>query len=829
MASPDTAQPQNWTERPLPGGGDGPRAGRILLAMAAYFIAGRLALLLAIPPGYASPVWPAAGIALALSLRWGWQIWPGVALGSFLLNFSLGLGDTDLTHFWQALPVPASIGLGAALQMGLGWWLWQRWLSGNPRLDRLTHITRFAVLIPAVSCLVGASVGTTSLVLTDMLAIDNAAFNWATWWVGDAIGVLLFTPLVLCLLDAEDPLWRARRTTLVLPLIAVFAGMVYLFVLASAWESGRRLQVFARSAENLGWQMQRTIDAHLGILQSLKAFFDASTEVTEPEFRTYVEHRFRPDSGLRALEWVPRVAHAERAIFEQAARLAGHGNFVITQRQNGRLVPATERPLYFPVRYIVPLASNEAALGFDLYSNPSRREALQRAESQRLISATETLRLVQEQGNQPAVLAIMSVFPAAAEAGPEARGHVLAVFRIDELLQAALHDNDIEGLAFSLHEVDADGRPRPILHSSEIWPGSLAGKGLHDFHRSLDLAFGDRIWRAEVSAGPAFLAASRSLLPWGLLAGGLLFCGLLGAFLLFISGETARARATAERLRAALRELHATQDQLVESERLASLGSMMSALAHELNGPIGIARTAVSTGADRLREAGQALQQASLTQHQLESALHTADEAARIADGNLQRASRLIQSYRDITVDRATGDVRRIGLRHYLEEVLDYQKPAYRRSGHVVELDCPADLSLVTRPGSLSQVVINLINNSLMHAFDEGQAGRMWLRAHAQDDGIRLCYQDNGRGIPDADSERVFEAYYTTRKGQGGTGLGLHLVREIITAQLGGRISLQHPAEGGVRFEIVLPYALTPDEIENTGSGGSAAADGGTT
>src|SRR5712692_5226450 len=187
---------------------------------AAYFLVGKLMLLLAIPPGYATATWPASGIALAGVLHWGYRVWPGIALGSFLVNVWTSF---DSAQPFTAVALPASIGAGAALQAVVGAWLVRRFLGFPTALNDEKVIGKFLFLAGPVSCLVSATVGVGSLVLWGTVPRLGVAFSWLTWWVGDTIGVLIVTPLLFLWMAESRASWRRRRVSVAVPLISALA------------------------------------------------------------------------------------------------------------------------------------------------------------------------------------------------------------------------------------------------------------------------------------------------------------------------------------------------------------------------------------------------------------------------------------------------------------------------------------------------------------------------------------------------------------------------------------------------------------------------------
>lgn len=781
----------------------------ILLTAVAYFAVGRLSLLLAIPPGYATAVWPAAGVALTVVLLWGYRVSVGVALGSFLVNFSLQANTDNLIGLAESLAIPAIIGMGAALQAVAGAWLIRRFISPDPKLDTARVIATFIFLGAAVSSMVNATIGSGALIFAGIVSPDNGLFTWVTWWCGDAIGILIFFVLLMTFFSQEREIWRPRRFIIVIPLTLCFIGIVTLFVFSSRWEVSQQRLLFERKAENLYSELAQAMAAPKELLNAISGFYAASDNVSRDEFATFVERPLNTQPGIQALSWVPVVTRKERGYYEQLAQQELSRPFVFTERQGDGLGPASERPVYYPVYYLEPYRGNEKALGFDLGSNPSRLAAIQLAVRSRAVTSTESIRLVQETGEQKAIIMFLPLYTK--ENPEEILGLVDVVFRIGDLVQKAIPQDDAEGVVLTLTEVNDRGETSQLLSTTEFWPDSVAGKQVGAFQWQKHLDIGNRDWLISVVANQDFLAASRTLVPWSILAAGLFFSGLLGAFLLFITGETYRAKNAAEELRDTLNHLRNTQSQLLESEKLASVGGMMSGLAHELNTPVGIAVTAVSSMVNVIGSLEEKLAAKTLGQQELTSSLTHLEEGANIALGNLNRTAQLVKSFKDVAVDRATGDVRRINIREYLGEILEYMKPSYKRSSHDIQLRCDDALTMTTVPGSLSQVVINLLSNSLMHAFDEGVPGHILIEVERRAEGIYLVYEDDGRGIAEEEREKVFESFFTTRKGTGGTGLGLHLVSNIVSQQLGGSIRLTASEAGGARFEITLPLDITPD------------------
>ncbi len=258
---------------------------------------------------------------------------------------------------------------------------------------------------------------------------------------------------------------------------------------------------------------------------------------------------------------------------------------------------------------------------------------------------------------------------------------------------------------------------------------------------------------------------------------------------------------------AALAKLQVAQSQLVQAEKLASLGGLVAGISHEINTPVGIGVTAASHLDTEVRSMNRAVAAGSLTKSQFDRFLQSVSQSSDIILMNLRRAAELIQSFKRVAVDQSSEERRRIRLKAYFEEVLVSLRPKMKTTPHRIELDCPEDLELDTVPGAWSQVLTNLVVNALSHAFEPGQAGLMRIEVDRVGAEVRVRFRDDGRGIAAENLAKVFDPFFTTRRGQGGTGLGLHIVFNLVNQTLGGRIGVDSTPGRGTCFTILLPLS----------------------
>jgi signal transduction histidine kinase len=255
-----------------------------------------------------------------------------------------------------------------------------------------------------------------------------------------------------------------------------------------------------------------------------------------------------------------------------------------------------------------------------------------------------------------------------------------------------------------------------------------------------------------------------------------------------------------------LHHLEMTRGHLVESEKMASLGSLVAGVAHEINTPVGIAVSAASYLQDRTRAVREKLECGTLAQADVASYLDDAAQSARLLLSNANRAAQLVQSFKQVAVDQTSDDRRRFDLKKYVEETLLSLQPKLMGTRVAVHVDCVPGIEMDSYPGPLAQVITNLILNSLQHGFAAGANGTIHITARLDgDDEVVFCHEDDGCGIPEDLHNRIFEPFFTTRRGLGGSGLGLHLVYNIVTARLNGSIHVKTRAGGGTLFVLRLP------------------------
>jgi signal transduction histidine kinase len=284
-------------------------------------------------------------------------------------------------------------------------------------------------------------------------------------------------------------------------------------------------------------------------------------------------------------------------------------------------------------------------------------------------------------------------------------------------------------------------------------------------------------------------------------------------------------RASKERAEGALLELNAAQQNLIDAERLAALGGLVAGVAHEVNNPIGISLTVASSFARRTEVFEAELNSGTgLRRSQLEEFVRTSRDAAQQLVGNLHRAGELIQSFKQVAVDRSRAERRQFSLSEATDQIIASLRPALKKASIALTVEVPEGLMVDGYPGSYGQILTNLFLNAATHAFADGRSGAISISARLRgSDDIEIVFADNGAGMTPDVQRQAFDPFFTTRRNEGGTGLGLHIVYNLVTQQLGGRMMLDSRLGQGTTFRIIIPrVAKGGPAIEDPASDGTA-------
>ncbi|MGO9019775.1 MAG: CHASE domain-containing protein [Syntrophobacteraceae bacterium] len=457
---------------------------RIVGLAAVYLVAGKLSLLLASPPANAAPIWPAAGLALGAILAFGYGVWPGVFLGSLLLQILHWSNMAEALPASKMLLQSVGIASGDSLQALAGAFLIFKAVRFPVSLNRMHDVVKIMLLGGPVACVIGATVCVATLLLTGAIHLENWLPSWGTWWLGDTLGVFVLIPLTSAF-SMEMAKSRLRNQLFVIiPVLIAFLLTVAIFLNVHKEEWKRAQLVFERQSSDITDSLLANLNSYMEVMYSIGEFYRADASVDRKAFHLLTEGLLVRHPGIQALEWIPRIPDGQRSFYEDAARGDGFLQFEISEQDSQKkLVPALSKDEYFPVYYVEPYMGNQKALGYDLSTNPARLDGLNKARDLGRAVATSRLVLVQEKGTQSGVLIFLPVYANGSVPGDtesrrrNLKGFILGVFRIGDMVTAAVKPFDQRNIAIDLLDKTAPSEEQTLFTSRSQPSDAAAARG----------------------------------------------------------------------------------------------------------------------------------------------------------------------------------------------------------------------------------------------------------------------------------------------------------------------------------------------------------------
>lgn len=814
-----------------------------LLLAAVYSATGWIGLTWAMEAGFATHVWPPSGIALAAVLHFGYRVTPGVLLGSFAANL---LSDNslagDLAPATGAIGAAAGVALGAALQAAGSCWLIRRLVGYPDPLVAPRRIIQFVTLGGPVGCLINAIVGPTTLLLGGAITADAWLETGITWWSGDMLGVLIFTPMLV--IWSVGPTMRSASVTAAF--LVTFVSSIAAYAHVRDLDRTRMLIDLRHRADGIPGALDLALQNHLSVLGSLEGARRAVDDVTPKQFREITHTALAEYNGLHAVSWNRRFANSERASIEQWLDQHYAADTHITERTpTAGMTAAATRSEYVAVLMIEPHAANRPALGFDVLSHPVRRLALDEARDTGLPVATGRITLVQETGQQYGFLVFRPFYregvptTTVAERRHALLGYNTAVFRVGEIMTRFVPQATTDRFAVQLFDRSApDGeqllfasgtavdsvpteKPATSTQSSGTQSSGTRSSGTRSSGTptsdnpgaiaatppkiaaswSYDIAVPGRTWQLRIDVPATHLFGELHHSGWGILIAGLMICALIGALTLISTGRQVELEQHVdERTKQLQEEISAREEaesNLLQSQSLNIVGQLTGGIAHDFNNLLGVI-VASTELIDPHDEDGR---------ESREAILDAASRGANLTQRLLAFSSRQVLHSQTIDpkeliygmsglFNRALGETVHVELRVPEEAWFALADPSQLENA-LLNLAVNAR-DAMPGGGSLiiecSNVTINAAYCARVPEASEGEF-------------VAIAATDTGSGMTDAVLQHAFEPFFTTKEFGRGTGLGLSMIYGF-AKQSGGHATIASELQQGTTVTLFLPRSV---------------------
>jgi len=776
------------SRRPTQANATGTRLLVYLSLTIAYVVTGKLALALAVPPGYASPIFPPAGIAVACVLIGGSVILPWIFIGSLLLNVWTGY---SVSHQLDEIGYAAAvvIAAGSIGQAAVGGAVLRRVVGYPAPLDNSRDLAAFLALSPLV-CLTSASLSLAGLWALGVVPVTELATSWISWWIGDTLGVLLVLPLMLVFAGAPRPLWRNRVRPVALPMLLFFALFTAIFIRVSKWEHDESLLEFRLLSRQTIDKIRAELEEQEVFLEQLERSFSGGAAVSRTDFRHLVRSLLQRFPTIQAVKWAPWVDRDHRVSFEAAQRAELPGFEIREIDPAGQRRRAGERSRFFPVTYVEPLKGNEHIVGFDLASEAGRRAAVQTALDTGKVTATPPIRLVQEEGEQVGILLVYAVHD-----GSNGAGVVAVALRMGTFVDLTL--TSVRPLVrVQLTDLDA----------SKVVSNDFSSRGAEAFYTDT-FVFGGRHYGVRTEPTAFYLDQHRRWQSWAVLVVGVFSTGLLGALLLLGTGHTRRIETIVDertrdletanrRLEIEIHDREQAEAALRQVHRMEAIGQLTGGIAHDFNNLL----TVIGGNAEMLNDAAQS----DAMRRRVGAIMQAAERGERLTRQLLAFSRR--QMLRPEPLD----------LRHQADEIADMLSPALRPDIEV-KVEIPGEVWPVFVDLAEFQMALLNLGMNARDAMPDGGRIRVEARNVTFDvddprsaglvgDFVAVTLSDTGAGMTADVVAQAFEPYFTTKEIGLGSGLGLSQVYGF-AQQSGGAVSIASVVGAGSAITLFLPRA----------------------
>lgn len=779
-----------------------------------YWILGALGLALAISPGYSSPMFPAAGLGLAVALRFGRTGLLSVLIGSFLLNLSVSFVKDQ--PFAASALLAGLIACGSTLQAFTGSKLVRRFLKpGWDYFDNEKHTLALLMTGGVLACVCSASVGVGSMHALGIIPADGVFFTWWTWYAGDMLGVFLAAPFFLLLFNEGEKRDWPRLRTILIPLSIALGLSAGVFTVAANYEKKSIRAKVAEEGEQIQRQLENRVIAHREMLASMARLIEVNPELSPAQFDYFTHVTLAKQRDVFALSFNPLILSANRDAFEAKMRgMQGQADFAhyairgddSSQGQTTNDV----RGIYIPVAFISPILKNKSALGYDIYSNPVRRLAIESSLNSLLGAVTAPVDLIQDAEPEMGVLLLEPILQGNSLVNPgivsnlKISGFAVGVIKVNEMVRIALQERFNQQLTLRISDSEAINSNQHFFKTANFQSDWQNDSKMTEFGWTHTLNVADRHWTIELIPSTAYLQAQRPLFAWVAGVLGIFFAALLQVMLMAISGRTELVRRKVHEQTQFIEdqnrqlEIASAQAQAANLAKSRFLATVSHELRTPLNGILGVAKLMQmeANNPEQLKQTGIILSSGET----LLALLNDVLDLAKVESGKIELK---MQDFKPKVLLEDTA------------QLFEFQA-CNKNLTLEVKWKGAEDAQFTGDLIRIKQILNNLVGNAIKFTSQGGVSiraeeivkaeGSVFLKFNVQDTGIGIAQNDIPQLFkPFAQLDDAYNRQYE------GTGLGLSIVKNL-SELMNGEVGVS--SEKGVGSDFWFTIQVEPGQFE---------------
>ncbi|TGK82657.1 response regulator [Leptospira noumeaensis] len=751
-----------------------------------YLVVGKLSLNLSSIDGYSTPVWPPAGLALGFVLLFGKRVWPALFLGAYFTNTTYFPTSETWIEFLISNPQNITISLGNSSSAVLGAYFLKKYSDPNLNIFQVHELLVFFILAGPVTAFIASTIGSFSLYYFKIIYFEFLFQTWLTWWMGDSIGIIIFTPLLILIWKwylGEEKL--IRLIIFASATMSTFVFTLSIFFITRNWEKEFIKYRIKSDGHIISSDIENRLYENIRLVKSLGAFISLTENLNRQYFEQFSNGIIGDSSSFTALSWNRLVSNSSRAVVEAQLKKDYSESNGVTIRKENRMLRSPISDKYVLIRYIHPYLENKQAVGYNLLSDQVRKDALFSAMSRKDIEITGKINLIQNLDNN---LGFLLFYPVTRWNGEF--GFATAVIRLESIINKSLVSNDPNHLCIKVEEFKdpfhTDIFSKDCLNNEE--------RIFADYFYEYPITIGSHVLNIRAIATKEYFQKNLTNASRFILIISSLLTGLLGILLLIIMGKEKSIQDIVEK-----RTFELEKANLVKSEFLAN---MSHEIRTPMNGVLGMLTLLEQTNVD--------LEQKDYLDNAKKAVLSLLTIINDILDVSKLENKRLEMDLKPTNIHKLCKDLIQLFIPDARKKNLEFYV-------NVSGLD--SNLYALVDENRLRQILINLIGNALKFTF----TGSLSLDVNLSEDRNYIVFtvKDTGIGISPENISRLFNRFVQledsrTKKFEG-SGLGLYISKQLVNL-MGGEIEVQSVLNVGSTFQFTIPFEETDQreiQIEN--------------